>query len=434
MVPTGRLVLIAALASAVVLMLPVASPYGLVIVNAALLAAAVIDGVLATAPRLVEVERRLPGGLTIGVEGQVRWRVSNPTSRRLSVAVADELAPSLRATTRRIRLRLPPGGSVGATAQLSPTRRGRFEPDEVVVRVEGPMGLAARQGRRHLPGVLRVLPPFRSRKEAELRIERARLLEVGLRSAQGRGGGTEFDSLREYSVDDELRRMDWAATARTTKPIVRTYRSERNQQVIAMLDNGRVMAGQVGGVPRLEWGMDAVMMLTAIASRLGDRCGLVTFDREVRGVVPPGSGTAQLTRVTEAMYDLEPRLVESDYRGAFAATLGRFRRRALLVLVTELAEEAVTETLVPALPLLLGRHLVIVASVVDPDVLRWAEEAPNDARAAFRSAAAVAALARRARTAARLRGLGVTVVDAPPSLMSARLADAYLKIKATGRL
>jgi uncharacterized protein (DUF58 family) len=201
-----------------------------------------------------------------------------------------------------------------------------------------------------------------------------------------------------------------------------------------MLDNGRVMAGQLDGVPRIEWGMDAVMMLTAVASRLGDRCGMVAFDREVRSVVPPRGGAAQLTRVIEAVYDLEPRLVESDYRGAFAATLARFRRRALLVLVTELAEEAVAETLLPALPLLLSHHLVIVASVVDPNLARWATESPVDARAAYRSAAAIEALATRARTAAHLRGLGATVLDAPPGALSSRLADAYLKVKATGRL
>jgi len=434
-VPTPRLVVAVALASAIVLVVPLGPPIGLVVVDTVLLGLGAVDALLALDPRRVAVERELPGALTVGGGGgEVRWRVRNPTGRRVRVAVADELAPSLRPGTRRVPLVLPPGGTVTARTTIDPSRRGRFQPTEVVVRVVGPLGLAARQRSRSLPGVLRVLPPFRSRKEAELRIERARLLEVGLRSAQGRGGGTEFDSLREYVVDDEVRRMDWAATARSGKPVVRTYRAERNQHVIVLLDNGRVMAGQVDGVPRVEHGMDAAMTLTAVATRLGDRAGLVTFDRDVRAMIPPGTGTAQLSRVTEALYDLEPQLVESDYRGAFAATVGRFRRRALLVLVTELTEEAVGETLVPALPLLLGRHLVIVASVADPLVVRWATTAPSDAGTAYRSAAAVEALERRAGSVARLRGLGATVVDAPPGALSARLADAYLQLKATGRL
>jgi uncharacterized protein (DUF58 family) len=296
------------------------------------------------------------------------------------------------------------------------------------------MGLAARQRRRDLPGILRVYPPFRSREEAELRIDRARILEIGLRSAAGRGGGTEFDSLREYEIDDEFRRIDWSATARAGKTIVRTYRAERNQTVLLLLDSGRMMAGRVADVPRLDHAMDAVMMLTAVATRLGDRAGLVAFDREIRAVVPPGHSRDQLNRVTEAMYAIEPELVESDYRGAFAQTLSRFRRRALLVIFTELAEQAMSETLLPALPLVTRRHIVVVASVSDPEVIRWAHSVPQDAGDTYRKAAAVNALADRARTVARLRGLGATVVDAEPGRLAPLLADAYLKVKATGRL
>jgi uncharacterized protein (DUF58 family) len=329
---------------------------------------------------------------------------------------------------------VPPGGRATARTSIRPTRRGKFTPTEIVARVEGPWRLAARQGRLRVPGVLRVYPPFRSREEAELRIDRARILEIGLRSAPGRGGGTEFDQLREYNVDDEFRRIDWAATARVGRPIVRTYRAERNQTVLLLLDSGRMMAGRVAGVPRLDHAMDAVMMLTAVASRLGDKVGLVAFDQVVRAVVSPRAGRDQLGRVTEAIYALEPQLVESDYRGAFASTLGRFRRRSLLVLFTELAEQAVTETVLPVLPLLSRHHLVIVASVSDPDLAQWAGDVPADASSTYRKAAAVASRTDRARTVALLRGMGATVVDAEPGRLAPLLADAYLKVKATGRL
>jgi uncharacterized protein (DUF58 family) len=285
-----------------------------------------------------------------------------------------------------------------------------------------------------VPGVLRVYPPFKSRQEAELRIDRARILEVGLRSARGQGGGTEFDALREYGVDDETRRIDWAATARTMKVIVRTYRAERNQTVLLLLDTGRTMAAQVDGVPRLDHAMDAVMMLTAVATRLGDRAGLVAFADQVRAIVGPGHARGQLGRVTEAMYTLEPQLVESDYRAAFAQTLARFRRRALLVLLTELSEAPVEETLLPALPLVARDHLVLVAGIRDPRVDEWAAAVPTNAGEAYRKAAAVETLDSRRRTVARLRGLGATVVDAPPGRLAPQLADAYLHLKATGRL
>ena len=285
-----------------------------------------------------------------------------------------------------------------------------------------------------MPGLVRVYPPFRSREEAELRIDRARILEVGLRSAKGRGAGTDFDQLREYGPDDDHRRMDWAATARTGRPIVRTYRAERNQVVILLLDAGRTMAGQVAGVPRLEHAMDAAMCVTAVATRLGDRTGLVAFDRAVRAVVPPAAGRQQLGRVTEAMYDLEPQLVEGDVRAAFAAAVTRFRRRSMLVLLTDLVEQSVGELLLPALPLVARNHLVLVGAVQDPEVWAWASGPADDVEAAYRKAAAASALSTRARATARLRAAGVTVVDASPGKLAPMLTDAYLDAKATGRL
>jgi uncharacterized protein (DUF58 family) len=349
--------------------------------------------------------------------------------------LADQLAPSLHASQRRASVKLPPKGSVTIHGTITPARRGRFAINDVAVRVDGPFGLAGRQRTRRLPALLRVHPPFRSKEEAELRIRKARILEIGLRSAQGRGGGTEFEQLREYGADDEFRRVDWAATARSNKPIVRTYRAERNQTVVVLLDNGRVMAGRVEDVPRLEHAMDATLMLATVATRLGDRCGLVVFDGAVRAVIEPSKARSQVGRVTEVLYDLQPELVETDYRGAFVSTVARFRRRAMLVLLTELNEQAADEFLFPALPLVVRSHVVVVGAVRDPEVERWAvEPATDDVEAVYRRAAAIDALAERSRVAARLRGLGVTVVDAAPGHLAGELADTYLSLKATGRL
>ncbi len=403
-------------------------------VNGLLLFLFLSDVALATSPNRIRVERGMPEVISLGVKGGIGWYLTNPTGRRQVVGFSDELAPSLNAGTRRQRVSIPSRRCVEVRTSFRPSRRGRFDVSLVTVRVEGPMGLGARQRARRMRHILRVYPPFKSKDEAELRINKARILEVGLRSAQGRGGGTEFDQLREYNVDDEFKRIDWAATARANRAIVRTYRAERNQTVICLLDNGRMMAGRVDDVPRVEHAMDAVMMLTAVASRLGDRAGLVAFDSKIQATVSPGHGRDQLGKVTEAMYDLEPQLAESDYRGAFAHTLARFRRRAMLVIFSDLVDQAVQENLLPALPLIVRSHLVVVAAVQDPDVVRWATATPVDGSGAYRKAAAVVALDERRRTVARLRGVGVTVVDAPPGKLAPRLADAYLKVKATGRL
>lgn len=438
-VPTWRLPAAAALAAALVVAAPGGGVAVAVVLDAVLLALAALDWALAPRPGALEIHRELPAVLTLGGQGEVVWRVGNPGRRRLRVRLADELAPSLRASSRRAQLVVPPRGRAVARATIRPARRGRFDVVDLVARVEGPLGLAARQGRLRLRSTLRVYPPFRSRQEAELRIVRARILEVGLRSAQGRGGGTEFERLREYTVDDEFRRMDWAATARTGKPIVRTYRAERNQTVLLLLDVGRTMAGLVGempaeAIPRLDHALDAVMALTVVVTRLGDRAGLVAFADDIVAVVPPGNRRDQLGKVTGALYVLHPQLVESDYRGAFAATLARFRRRSLFVVLTELTEAAVTQALLPALPLIARQHVVLVGAVRDPDVDRWAHAVPADPGTAYRKAAAVAALDERRRTIAALRGRGAIVVDAPPGKLAGALADAYLEVKATGRL
>ncbi len=414
--------------------LPVDKPWSFLIVNALLLLVFIIDWLLAPKPSSVAIERDLPPLLTLDTAGVVSWTVRNPHRRRLFVGLADALPPSFRYEKRRVSMSVPGHGTATAQTPINPSRRGKFVISDLVLRVDGPLHLAARQGRRSQPNILKVYPPFRSRKEAELRIEKARILEVGSRSVRGHGGGTEFEQLREYSVDDDFRRMDWAATARIGKPIVRSYRAEQNQNVVLLLDCGRVMAGRVDDVPRLEHAMDAVMTMATVASRLGDRVGLVAFDDGVRSEVASAHGPSQPARITEAMYELDARLTESDYRGAFVHTLSRFRRRSLVVVLTELAEQGVSETLRPALPLILRNHLVVVASVRDPDVSTWARSVPTETNKAYRKAAAVGALDDRRLTVASLRHLGATVVDAVPGKLAASLADAYLQVKATGRL
>lgn len=407
---------------------------GVALLTAVIVAVVLLDGMLGTGPAQLVLERRHPPVIEVGHGGTVTWVVRSESGRRLHVRVADELAPSLHAGSRRFDAVVPAGDSVRVSTTVRPSRRGRFVLGHLTVRIDGRLGLGSRQRAVPLPTVLRVHPSFPSRKEAEIRIRRARILEVGLRSARGLGGGTEFEQLREYGPDDEFRRIDWTATARAGKAIVRTYRAERNQSVIVMLDNGRVMAGRVAGVPRVEHAMDAALMLTAVASRLGDRCGLVAFDRRVRSVVPPARHQDQVGRVGEALYRLEPELAESDYTGAFAEVVARYRRRAMLVVLTDLNEQAVADSVLPALPLVTRTHLVMVAAVQDPQVLAWASDPVEDPEGAYRRVAAVQSLADRERTAVRLRAMGVTVVDAAPGRLGVEVTDSYLLAKSTGRL
>lgn len=281
---------------------------------------------------------------------------------------------------------------------------------------------------------LRVLPLYRSARQAELATKQARLQQVGLRSARTRGGGTEFDHLREMTADDETRRIDWAATARSMRPVVRTYRAEQNQSVLCLLDSGRVMAGRIDAIPRFEYGMDAAMLLADLSTGLGDRMGLIAFDRTVHTTIEPSNRRAQRAVVAERLFDVEPALAESDYRSMVTHVAARYRRRHMLVLLTELSEEVVESFVLPALPILTRTHLVAVASVRDPDVIAWAHGGRADAEGAFLRASAIEAITTRQRVAAQLRAKGALVVDEEPARFSAALGELYLEAKAVGRL
>jgi uncharacterized protein (DUF58 family) len=268
----------------------------------------------------------------------------------------------------------------------------------------------------------------------ELRLDRARLLQSGERSTSIRGGGMDFDSLREYHPDDEFRRINWRATARSTKPISNVYREERNQQVVLLLDAGRTMAATVAGVSRFEHAIDAAYAVAELAARVGDHVGMVAFATEVLAMLGPGGGRSQPRILLDLLFDLQPRLDAANYRGAFTSLLGRHRRRSLLLLLTELTDEAAMESLFAALPAILGRHLVIVAALVDPEIESAALGIPGSSEEAYLKAAAAEAISAREHAAARLRRMGVVVVDRPPGRLAGELADQYLRIKAFSRL
>lgn len=446
-VPTGRLAL--AFVVVGIAVLPFAT--GAVVVwlagNLVVVVLALVDVATAPSPAAFRIRRDIDPVLVVDTTSSLRWTVDNPARRVITVDLADAVPPSLRVDDRRARLRLPPGGRQSTRRTVCPARRGTLRLGPLTLRVHGPLGLMMRQADQDLVTTVRVHPSFPSRDTAELALHQARRQPEGLRTIRLRGQGTDFEALRDYTPDDESRRIDWAATARALKPIVRVYRAERNQQVLVLLDHGRTMAGRMGRVAvedvdaervgvasRLEHAMDAAMALTRVATGMGDRVGLVAFSDAVGFSVPPRSGSAQLTRVVETLADVRVKLVEPDYRAAFVDTLARYRRRALVVVLTDLAAAPVDESLAPAVPLLSRRHVLVVASPADPSVRRWASQPPADPVGAYRMAAALRTGADRRRSAGRLRRAGARVVDEPPDLLPSRLIDAYLDLKSAGRL
>jgi uncharacterized protein (DUF58 family) len=414
---------------------PGRSWWALLVVEAVVLSLFVLDTAMCVSPHRIAVAREAPESMTLGEKAVLTWIVDHHGVRTAKVTVTDALWPSLGAERRTVTARMRPGSRLRSRTTLVPGRRGRFPLHDVTVRVQGPLRLVSRQATRGVPGGIRVMPGYPSRDEVQRRIRMPRVLEVGLRSIRVAGGGREFDQLRDYRPDDEFRRIDWPATVRLGRPIVKQYRAERNQNVVLLLDNGRVMAGTVGGVPRVEHAMDAVLGVVQAATRLGDRVGMVAFDRQVRSVLVPTNGKSQLGRAAEAMYMLQPDYSESAYQVAFSHAVARFRRRSLFIVLTDLVEAAVEQALLPALPIITRRHVVVVAAVQDPAVRDWAAGGrhrwPSEA---YRQAAAVNSLVQRERSVARLRAAGAVVVDAAPGRLAVELVDAYLELKASGRL
>lgn len=433
-VPTRRLATLLALWGVALLFLGAAAGPAFVVGNLVLVVAVLTDRLACPAPATVEIVRRVPDVVAREHEVTLAWEVTNPTGRAQRVRLADELPPSWRCTDRRAAVTVPAGATATVTRTLRPARRGRFDLGGVTVRVVGPLGLVARQRRRPLPGRVRVYPAFPSRAEVLLRLDRARVAEVGLRATSGRGGGTDFESLREYEIDDETRRLDWAATARVGRPIVRTYRVERNQHVMLLVDTGRAMAQTVAGVTRLEATLDAVLALALVAARVGDKVGLLSHDDRARSSLRPTTRPDRAAVLLETVYELEPRLVETDYAALFARLASTARRRCLVVVLTDLAEGVTAASLQPALRLAARRHLVVVAAVSDPELIERADGPAGNAAGAFRKAAAARTLEERSVLAAQLGQLGVQVVDAPPRALAVRLVDLYLDAKARGRL
>ncbi|GAA5055904.1 DUF58 domain-containing protein [Streptomyces similanensis] len=433
---TGRTALLAALGS-----LPVglwdAGWTGLLAVNAPLALACACDYALAAPVRRLGLTRSGDTSARLGDTADVTLTVTNTTRRPLRADLRDAWPPSswqpgTETTASRHRLTAPPGERRRLTTRLRPTRRGDRQADRVTLRSYGPLGLVSRQGAHQVPWTVRVLPPFASRKHLPSKLARLRELD-GRTSVLTRGEGTEFDSLREYVPGDDTRSIDWRATARQTTVAVRTWRPERDRHILLVLDTGRTAAGRVGDAPRLDAAMDAALLLAALASRAGDRVDLLAYDRRVRARVQGRTGSHLLPALVDTMATLEPELVETDARGLTATVLRTAPRRSLVVLLTSLDTAPVEEALLPVLPQLTQRHTVLVASVADPQVAEMAE-ARGSVEAVYEAAAAARARTERRRTAEQLRRHGVTVVDAVPDDLAPALADAYLALKAAGRL
>jgi uncharacterized protein (DUF58 family) len=405
------------------------------------LGAGLVDLSLAASPRRVLLTRSLPDRVRLGETVAAELAVQHLGARLLRAVVRDGWEPSAGVEGgNRTSLRIPAGERRRMSLQLTPWRRGDRRTEQVTIRAAGPLGLWSRQATLASPGRVRVLPPFHSRAHLPSRLTRLRELD-GRTPLLIRGQGTEFDSIREYVRGDDVRSIDWRATARHADPevpggmrlMVRTWRPERDRRIVIIADTSRTAAARIADEPRLDTAWEASLLLAALASHAGDRVDFLAWDRRIRGRVHGANGPALLARMVDAMAGIEAELIEADW----AAVPGQVRhvtsQRALVVLLTAADAPGSSRGLLTVLPQLTARHTVVVASVSDPSIVAAARER-GSLDEVYAAAAAERARLDAGRVAAAMRRLGAITIAAPPQELPPALADTYLELKAAGRL
>jgi uncharacterized protein (DUF58 family) len=361
------------------------------------------------------VTRLLPTVVARGAAATLRVAADAPSAGavRIRQAVPPELA-------------LAPGEGDGRLeGTLVGRRRGRHRVEPAAVRAVGPLGLGAWHHDGGETAEVLVYPDLPGARRIATSVRRGRFREEGRRRGPI-GIGTEFESVRDYLPDDDVRVVNWRATARLGRPMSNQYRVERDRDVICLVDCGRLMAAPLGDATRLDVTLDAAVAVGAVADELGDRSGAIAFDDDVRRSLRPRRRGARA--IVRALFDVEPRHVNSDYELAFAS-VGEAKRAFVLVL-TDLLEESAARPLLDALPVLARRHSVAVASVADTDLDEAIRREPRRPLDVYRAGVALDVLAARTRVARLLRAGGAEVVEATPRALPAACVRSYLRAKA----
>ena len=400
--------------------------------NFVLAALTVADYLAAPAPdQMLSVERVVDDKLSLGASNAVRVVVRSLFHRDLRVIVRDE--PPYRfdvAGSTQQELRVEPGNRP-ATMQYSvtPPAKGDFIFGNLFVQYRGRLGLIVRQGQVSATRVVKVYPNLLEVEKYEMLARRGRLQQVGIRSAKIRGGGAEFESLREYVPGDEYKKIDWSATARRGKLITRQYEAERSQNIVLLLDTGRTMLQPVQKMAKLDYVVNTALMLAYVAASSDDKVGLMAFDADVRVYLPPAKSKAQVYKIMESLYNLEARLVETDYPDAFQELATRWRRRSLIVLFSDLVDPDSSAQILDAVPMLEERHRVVCVTVSDPNIVAAANKVPETSAEVYAKAVAMQVLQERRQAITALKRRGVWTIDSTPEDLSADLINHYLDLK-----
>lgn len=405
-----------------------------------------IDRQITPALKDFELTRTNDPRLSLGAENLVIVRVTNRGRRAVRAIVRDEFPVQFHADQTILNDARPsllaPRAQVELRYHIRPPRRGDYRFGDLNLRWRGVLGLIVRQARFPASADVKVYPNLLDIRKYELLVRKGQLNEMGLRQTRWLGSGTQFERLREYQFDDEFRKIDWKATARRGKPISREFETERSQNIIALIDVGRLMRSPVGdpsagsgqSLEKVDYAVNAALMLSYVAGLRGDKVGLLTFADQVINYLPPKAGKGQFYRMLATLYGIESQSVEADYVRAFAYLKAKHKKRALIVLFTDLASGLAAQTLVTQIAPLWPRHLPLLVAIGDPGVVELARRMPADSPSVYERMVAEQLLDERVVTMESLRRRGVLTLDVPANQLTIAVVNRYLELKAVGRI
>lgn len=400
-----------------------------------LLVVAVIDAQKSRLDKRISITREFGGRFAVGAETEVRIHIQNGSTRPITLIIKDEYPPQMVLNgLREGRLTVDAQTSATLIYGLTPPRRGRFEFGQTALRFRSKMNLVWRETKVAEPASVKVYPNMRRAREAELKALGARSVVSSHRKTSWRGEGREFESMRDYVRGDELRHISWTATARRGKLTTRQYQIERDQTILIALDAGRLMTARIERETKLDSAVHAALALISAAARAGDNAGLVVFGRKIKSYLPPGRGRDHIESALEALHDVEPEMIEPSYARAFEFIAANSKRRALIVLLTDLVDEEGSKELLNSLHLLRPRHLPLVVTIADRDLKAVVGETPATVRELFTQSVAEEIIHHRETALRFVESKGGLALDVTAAALAPALLETYLRVKERGLL
>jgi uncharacterized protein (DUF58 family) len=384
-----------------------------------------------TAPKAYELAARrvLPPRFSLDAEHSVKLIITNDSVRAVEVLVRDELPNAFELVTGIDWGKLPPSGEAELTYSVRPIQRGAYTFRNVAIRMRHGLGLVQKQISLHVPDETKVYPSFHGADDYQLLAKIDRRDEVVRKPRTMKAPGTDFESLRPYIPGEDLRHVDWKATAKRGALISRNRQVEKGQQVAVLLDAGRLMAGIVGRYSKLEHALNATVMLSFVAQKRGDALAVASFSNQIESFLPSVRGPSVVPRVLESIYNVQVRPVESDYWQVIAEMMSMLRRRSLLVLLTDILDASASTGLINNLTRAVEKHLVLCVVLSEPRVRNAANVIPKTVEQVYHKAAAADLRRRRRLALERMRARGILVLETDPAHLSIHLVKRYLEIR-----